>query len=185
MTKETSKTHARRLREGYFETIFVGAGLDVGCGDDPVTPDCLHWDKPQGDAQLLSGLPLTHFDWVTFSHCLEDLPDPRRALARWWQLLKPGGWLLVVVPDEDLYEQGFWPSRFNGDHRWTFTLHKSLSWSPVSLNLADLVAELPGHSVRWLRLCDYGYDYSGGVWDRTGGPAEAHIEALVRKKDEG
>ena len=76
---------------------------------------------------------------------------------------------------------GSWPSRFNPDHRWTFTVHKSRSWSPVSLNLAELVASLPGHQVRWLRTCDDGYDYGGGVWDRTGGPVEAHIEALVCK----
>lgn len=49
------------------------------------------------------------------------------------------------------------------------------------VNLADLVAALPGHRVLWLRTCDAGYDYSGGVWDRTAGPAEAHIEALVKK----
>jgi SAM-dependent methyltransferase len=181
MGQETSKAYARRLREGYFERLFRGCGIDVGCGEDPATPDCIHWDKPQGDAQELPGVAAASFDWVYSSHCLEDLPDPRRALARWWEVLRPGGTLLVVVPDEDLYEQGHWPSRFNGDHRWTFTIHKSRSWSPVSLNLAELVAALPGQQVLWLRTIDAGYDYAGGVWDRTSGAAEAHIEACARK----
>jgi SAM-dependent methyltransferase len=181
MGQETSKARPRRLQEGYFRTVFIGRGIDIGCGDDPVTSDCLHWDRQQGDAQTLPGVPGNAFDWVYSSHCLEHLPDPWRALLRWWELLRPGGQLLVVVPDEDLYEQGCWPSRFNPEHRWTFTLHKTHSWSPVSINLADLVATLPGHRVRWLRTCDYGYDYAGGVWDRTGGPAEAHLEALVQK----
>jgi hypothetical protein len=35
MTKETSEAYARRLHEGYFETIFVEADIDIGCGDDP------------------------------------------------------------------------------------------------------------------------------------------------------
>lgn len=181
MGKETSKAFSRRAAEGYFEQFLVGRGIDIGCGDDPVTADCFHWDREQGDAQYVAGIPLESFDWVYSSHCLEDLANPWAALLRWWELLRPGGHLLVVVPDEDLYEQGFWPSRFNPDHRWTFTVHKSRSWSPVSVNVTDLVAALPGHRVRWIRTCDDGYDYAGGVWDRTGGPAEAHIELLVQK----
>jgi len=143
--------------------------------------DCLQWDREHGDAQELPGVPAEQFDWVYSSHCLEHLPDPHAALRRWWEVLKPGGWLLLVVPDEDLYEQGCWPSGFNGEHQWSFTVHKSRSWSPKSLNLADLIAALPEHQVWSLRTCDQGYDYSGGAWDRTHGPAEAQIEALVRK----
>jgi ADP-heptose:LPS heptosyltransferase len=181
MGRETSKAFDRRRQEGYFTRFLTGRGIDIGCGDDPITPDCLAWDQAQGDAQTLPGLAPAQFDWVYSSHCLEDLPAPRSALRRWWEVLKPGGYLLVSVPDEDLYEQGQWPSRFNGDHRWTFTIHKSGSWSPRSLNLADLLAELPGHRIRSLRTCDAGYDPSGGVWDRTHGPAEAALEALVWK----
>lgn len=181
MGSETSKARARRLRSGYFHRYLCGKGIDIGCGDDPITPDCLHWDLAQGDAATLPGLKPAEFDWVYSSHCLEDLPDPAAALARWWEVLKPGGYLLVAVPDEDLYEQGGWPSRFNAGHRWTFTGHKSGSWSPVSRNLVDLVRELPAHELISLRRCDDGYDYDGGVWDRTHGPAEAGLEVLVRK----
>jgi SAM-dependent methyltransferase len=182
MPNETTKAQARRRREGYFETIFVGHGIDIGCGDDPVTPHCVRWDLPHGDAQALPGVPREMFDWVYSSHCLEHMVDPVQAIARWWEVLRLGGKLLIVVPDEDLYEQGCWPSCFNGDHKWTFTIHKSRSWSPVSINLTELVAILPGHKVRWFRVCDEGYDYSGGVWDRSSGPAEAHIEAFVEKQ---
>lgn len=181
MGKETSKAYARRMAEGYFQTVFQGRGIDIGCGDDPVTPECLHWDQAQGDAQTLIGLPLESFDWVYSSHCLEHLPDPTSAIQRWWDVLKPGGKLLVVAPDEDLYEQSVWPSRYNGDHKATFTIHKSESWSPASVNLIDLFTDLPHHKIIWVRTCDFGYDYSGGVWDRTGGMAEAHIEILVQK----
>lgn len=181
MARESSKALARRKREGYFERFLVGNGIDIGCGDDPVTPECLHWDKPQGDAQTLRGLENERFDWVYSSHCLEHLTDPWKSIARWWEVLRPGGHMLVVVPDEDLYEQGTWPSAFNPDHKWSFTIHKSKSWSPVSINLTDLVASLPLHRVLWLRVCDNGYDHSPGVWDRTGGAAEAHIELLLQK----
>jgi SAM-dependent methyltransferase len=181
MGNETSKARTRRLREGVFDRILIGRGMDIGCGDDPITPDCVRWDRDQGDAATLPGVAARSFDWVYSSHCLDDLPDPRAALRRWWEVLKPGGHLLLAVPDEDLYEQGLWPSRGNPDHRATFTIHKSRTWSPVGFNLADLLAELPNHQVLWIRTCDDGYDYSGGVWDRTHGPAEAGIEACVRK----
>lgn len=185
MGRETGKAYARRLRDGYFDRYLVGRGIDIGCGDDPVTPDCLRWDRPEGDAARLEGLAPESFDWVYSSHCLEDLPHPEAALRRWWEVLKPGGHLLLMVPDEDLYEQGGWPSRFNGDHRWTFTAHKTRSWSPVSRNLIDLVRELPDHELLWLRRCDDGYDPGGGVWDRTHGPAEAALEVMVRKVGPG
>lgn len=178
---ETSKAAPRRRAAHYFTRYFAGRGIDIGCGDDPLTPGCLRWDREQGDAQELPGLAPASFDWVYSSHCLEDLPDPSRALHRWWEVLRPGGHLCVVVPDEDLYEQGHWPSRFNGDHRWTFTLHKHTSWSPVSLNLLDLIAALPAHHLLLALTCDQGYDYRGGAWDRTHGPAEAAIEVVLRK----
>ncbi len=135
----------------------------------------------QGDGQELVGVEAYAFDWVYSSHCLEHLASPTRALSRWWEVLKPGGYLMVVVPDEDLYEQGCWPSRFNSGHRWTFSVSKESSWSPASLNVTELVAALPNRRVLWIRTIDDGYDYSGGIWDRTAGSAEANIEVLVQK----
>src|SRR5213075_2184625 len=80
------------------------------------------------------------------------------AIAGWWSLVKPGGVLFLIVPDEDLYEQGFWPSRFNPDHKRTFTIAKHKSWSPVSINLLDLVRKLPEAEVVDMRLQDDGYE---------------------------
>lgn len=68
--------------------------------------------------------------------------------------------MILLVPDEDLYEQGYWPSIFNNDHKFTFTLNKSESWSPVSLNMADLVITLENGEVIKLGVQDDNYDYS-------------------------
>lgn len=178
----TTAAYPRRLAAGYFERIFVGRGIDIGCGEDPVTPDCDRCDQALGhDAESLPHVPDAAYDWVYSSHCLEHLRHPLRALKEWWRILRPGGWLIVVVPDEDLYEQGLWPSRFNVDHKWTFAIGKTMSWSSMSLNLDDLVRMLPGAQVQWLeRFCD-NYDHSGGVWDRTLLGQEAHVEAVVLK----
>jgi SAM-dependent methyltransferase len=124
-----------------------------------VTPDCLQWDKINGDATLLTGLQSGAFDWVYSSHCLEHLADPTAALTRWWELVRSGGYLIVLVPDEDLYEQGIWPSSFNQEHKTTWTTWKAPgdSWSPVSRNLRDELQVLPGGELCSLRFLNAGY----------------------------
>lgn len=68
--------------------------------------------------------------------------------------------MVLVVPHEDLYEQGFWPSIFNSDHKVTFRLGFPQSWSPVSMDIAALVGELPNCRIISAVTQDDGYDYS-------------------------
>jgi SAM-dependent methyltransferase len=155
MADESSKT--RRLWGDLEASVLRGEGIDIGCGTDPVFPDVTQFDVAQGDANQVSRHVDRLFDFVYASHCLEHMVDPRLAIEEWWRLVKPGGVLFFIVPDEDLYEQGFWPSRFNADHKWTFTISKQASWSPVSINLFDLVRTLPGSEIVDIRLQDAGY----------------------------
>ena len=39
-------------------------------------------------------------DYLCSSHVLEHLPDPLAALHEWHRVLRPGGWLYLVVPDQ-------------------------------------------------------------------------------------
>ena len=77
--------------------------------------------------------------------------DPQAGLQNWFRAVRAGGYLVVTVPDEDLYEQGTFPSTFNRDHKWTFSILKVRSWSTRSLNVVDLVIEL-GASAELVRL---------------------------------
>jgi hypothetical protein len=86
--------------------------------------------------------------------------EPTKAILEWWKLVRVGGHLCFIVPDEDLYEQGVFPSRFNPDHKATFTISKQKSWSPVSINVLDLASSLPGSHLVRLILQDQGYDRS-------------------------
>ena len=138
--------------------LITGRVLDIGAGADPVTPQAVAFDQQHGDANHITAFPPESFDCVYSSHCLEHMHDPRASLANWWSLVKPGGHLFVIVPDEDLYEQGVFPSRFNHDHKSTFTIAKKRSWSPRSFNLLELCLALPGAQVRSVRLNDIGYD---------------------------
>lgn len=157
---ETSKRAAARAAEKWYDQYLVGTGIDIGCGDDPVTGTCGKWDLMDGDAELMAGLAPESFDWVYSSHCLEHVHHPEVALARWWELVKPGGYLIVMVPDEDLYEQGLWPPHFNTDHKSTWTAWKAQSWSAASRNLSTLIKDLPGGRLVSLKLYDTRYDYS-------------------------
>lgn len=181
----TRAAYPRRLMSGYYERYFAGRVLDLGCAHCPVTETCDRWDGifGHGDATWLEGVAAESYDCVYASHLLEHLEDPAAALRRWWELVRPGGYLFIVVPDEDLYEQGRWPSIFNVDHKWTFTLDRNSTWSPVSITLATWWPQvLLGATLELLARFDTGYIYDGKVWDRTLiDEAEAHVELILRK----
>lgn len=157
--QETSKTNEIRGQD-FLKKYLSGKVIDIGAGDDLVCPTAERFDKNEGNANYITKFRDSNtYDAVHSSHCLEHMWNPKNALEEWWQLIKPGGFLVLVVPDEDLYEQGFWPSRFNGDHKATFTTRKIESWSPVSHNLLDLVESLPGSELISIELQDSNYDY--------------------------
>lgn len=178
---EAAKIRTRLTCEGLWERIARGRGLDIGAGATPVAEGCDRWDLPEGDAQALEGVADESYDWVFSAHCLEHLRNPGAALHRWWAVLKPGGWLVVQVPDEDLYEHGIWPSVYNPDHKFTFTVSKARSWSPVSVSLASLIGALPDRKVWAIRTVDTGWGADKGDADQTLGTAEAGVEAIVQK----
>jgi SAM-dependent methyltransferase len=153
---ETTKT--KRLWNAFERSILTGKGIDIGCGPDPVTEDVTRFDVEHGDANYITQYVNDDFDFVYASHCLEHMHDPRKAILEWWKLVRPGGHLFFIVPDEDLYEQGVFPSRFNADHKATFTISKQKSWSPVSVNVLDLVSALPDGRLISVMLQDQGYD---------------------------
>lgn len=175
---ETSKTllfHGKRL-----EPYISGKGLDIGAGRDSVSEDVQVFDKEDGDAGRID--VEGPFDYVWSSHCLEHLENPRKALGLWWNLVAEGGYLVIIVPDEDLYEQGVWPSRYSQDHKHTFTVEKVVSWSPVSINLRPLLLELGG-TLELLEVQDDGYDYTLEDVDQTGmpDPRLAQIMAVIHR----
>lgn len=188
MGAETSKAQRRRVRDGdtWFR-ILRGQGIDVGSGTDPL-PGARPWDVSDGDGTLLAGVPDNSQDFVHSSHCLEHLADPLLALRHWLRVVKPGGFVVVLVPDEDMYEQGRWPSIFNSDHKHSFTVFKPpagphRSWSPASVNVLHLCAAVSATAelVRLERLI-WSFDASRPLEDQTLGSAECAIEWVLRKR---
>jgi SAM-dependent methyltransferase len=196
MAWEQSKAAKRRYYDGAFHhRYFVGHGIDVGGKPDPLgqyagifprMQSCRVWDKEDGDAQVMRGVADEQFDFLHSSHCLEHMVDPREALRNWVRIVKKGGFLILTVPDENLYEQGVWPSRFNRDHKWTFTIYKPSSWSPRSLNVLDLVTDLAGRAVaeRIVQHRDFFREaLAKQQVDQTGNTvAECSIEFILRRE---
>jgi SAM-dependent methyltransferase len=108
--------------------VSEGRGADLGCGPfklsvpnaigvDPggyegiENKPALEWLKDQSDASL---------DWVFSSHYLEHEPQHAAVLAQVNRVLKPGGSLLVYLPDKRLYKDANGNDP-NGDHvnHWT------------------------------------------------------------------
>jgi len=180
--REATKTRLLRGPD-YIDLYFRGSVLDIGCGPDLVVPHAQPFDVEHGDAnQIARYLPAESFDCVHSSHCLEHMFDARVAIEQWWSLVRPGGFLIVAVPEENLYEQGVWPPMFNPDHKATFRWNTPNTWSPVSWDLRELVLSLPDAELVDGAIQDAGYDYR--FQSKGGGPLRRVVRqiSLFRKR---
>jgi SAM-dependent methyltransferase len=192
--KECSKSIQRRLADSNFlRRYFIGVGIDIGGKPDPLSlyqelfpliKSVKTWDWEDGDAQFLAGVEDNSLDFVHSSHCLEHLIDPREGLRNWLRVVREGGHVVVTLPDEDLYEQGVFPSTFNADHKSTFTIFKGKSWSPRSFNLLDLIRDMgPVAEVVKIEQISSTYRFDLPRFDQTLTPiAECGIELIIRKR---
>lgn len=103
-----------------------GTGLDIGCGDWPLSWAIPVEKRHGGDAM---SLPEGEYDYVFSSHCLEHLVDPVKALKHWKSRLKYNGVLFLYLPHPDME---YWLPQNCEKH-----LH---SWSPEQM--AKLVSDL-------------------------------------------
>ena len=67
-------------------------------------PFHFHPAKPPGrqflrEAYALTGIAEASYDAVLSSHCLEHLANPLAALREWRRIVRPGGHLLLALPD--------------------------------------------------------------------------------------
>lgn len=99
-----------------------GVGVDVGSQGSPVVPWAINFDlpgeefhkynsnqPPKGPIQLhghADKLPFDHnsLDFVYSSHLIEDFQDWWPLLREWVRVLKPGGNLVILVPDKKLWD---------------------------------------------------------------------------------
>ena len=107
---ETDKARATLTKycEGY--------GLDLGFGGDKIIPSAIGVDLPKpytktgedpvqlgGDAADLYWFKDEVLDYIYSSHLLEDFEDTVPVLREWKRVLKKGGYLVLYLPDEQVY----------------------------------------------------------------------------------
>jgi SAM-dependent methyltransferase len=190
MPNETAKCYQKRLHNGDFDRYLKGHGIDIGCGPDPLKiPEgsVATWEKHQGDGQLLAGVANAMYDFVYSSHCLEHLRSVEISLENWVRVLKPGGYLYVVVPDFLLYEKLKWPPMFNQDHKHTFSIDLLRSkvgrdnHYHIGNNIEPLLQSL-GVVLEKSFLEDDLFDYNLGPVDQTLGSALSQLCFVGQKK---
>ena len=93
-----------------------GDGVDLGFGGDPIVPHAICMDMPStyanyednvqhlhGDARNLYWFADDSLDFLYSSHLLEDFEDTSKVLKEWLRVIKPGGLLILFLPDEQAY----------------------------------------------------------------------------------
>lgn len=158
---EARKSFSRWAQEGFLDRFLSGEHvLDIGYkgyGEDahPILPWAIgiDLDYPGYDGTRLP-FPDNSQDVVFNSHTLEHIPDYVSVLSDWFRVIRPGGFLITIVPHQYLYERREQlPSRWNADHRRFYT----------SASLLREIEEAIGpisFRVRHLEENDRGFNYS-------------------------
>jgi SAM-dependent methyltransferase len=191
MCQESSKAMARRMsgsEKPFWNSVFQGRGIDIGAGDDLIQVDgVIGFDVQDGDANKLHEyFPAGSFDYIHASQCLEHMHDPVAALKSWMDVLKVGGFAVITIPSWELYEGMVWPSRYNPDHKSTFSMWQKGSPAPNHVKFPEWLDKNFGeHKVEICRLVDTNYNYRMGTSvDQTfvkENAVEAFIEFVIKK----
>jgi len=159
--EELRKSFRRHLQTGFFARFLSGPKvLDIGykgyVGDaTPIFPHAVgvDFDYPNYDGKHLPFEDQSQ-DAVFSSHTLEHITDYRSTLAEWFRVIRIGGFLVIAVPHQFLYERKReLPSRWNGDHKRFYTSASLLTEIEEALDPWDF-------RVRYLEENDKDFDYT-------------------------
>ena len=193
MYENTKATFLRWSQNRLYHQVFKGEGLHINPGDDPLKAKNFPLVKSIKTKNLENfnlekdGLEdYREFDFVLFTHLVGFEQEPEKVLTHILKCVKSKGHLIFTVPDEDLYEQGQFPSIFNKGHKRSFSIHKEESWSGKQCNIIDVIDKIDEASCRKIELVDTNYNYSliGTGVDQTiqfVDGVEANIEVILRK----
>ena len=110
--RESAKTYASRMYSGFFRTYLSGAKvLDIGYrggfGEtEPIVPQAVGVDFGYPGYDGIS-LPFetNSQDAIYSSHCLEHMNNVQDVLLEWLRVLRIGGFMVITVPHQYLYER--------------------------------------------------------------------------------
>ena len=117
--KEMYRSETSKVRH-LVDKFCIGYGCDIGFGGDKIKKtNCVGIDyaspyaytgKDKVDIAcnvMTESIPVTDntFDYVYTSHLIEDFEDTTGALTEFIRILKSGGNLILVFPDQESYEK--------------------------------------------------------------------------------
>lgn len=176
---ESSRTYQEKLNNGFFDKYMKGNGLDIGYsgyvpGTEPILPTAIGVDTNYPGYNGIT-LPFANEsqDYVYNSHCLEHISDYKSVIRDWYRVTKVGGYIIMVVPHQFLYEKKQnLPSKWNGDHKRFYTPASILKEVEESL-------EPNSYRVRLLEDGDREFDYNIGPENHSNGQYE--ITLVIQK----
>lgn len=144
----------------------TGNGVDLGSSGDPVVPHAIQVDLPPDQYRIYNAtrpeapiqwrgsalsLPFKDgtLDFVHSSHLLEDFSNWTPVLAEWDRVLKPGGYMIIAVPDNMRFRAAV--GRGQGDN----LSHKHEAC------IGELPSAMPGYeTIRDGFVTDHPHEYS-------------------------
>lgn len=177
---ESRKSYADKIASGFFAKYMSGPNvMEVGYrgyeeGNLPIVPQAIGVDVGYpGYEGATFPFADASFDVIYSSHCFEHIPDWLGVLRDWYRLLKVGGYLVIVVPHQLLFERKrSLPSPINPDHKRFYTA-KSL------LGEIESAFQENSYRIRHLVENDKGFDYNIMPYQGTDGCYE--IELVIEK----
>lgn len=158
---ESRKSFLRWLEDGFYEKYLSGNNiLDIGFkgyieGATPITPSAIgiDLDYPGYNGRKLPFSDNSQ-DCVFNSHTLEHIDDYKNAIQDWFRVLKPNGFMIIVVPHWCLYERkSSLASVHNADHKRFYTACSLLKEIDEALDPFS-------YRIRHVEDNDRGFDYT-------------------------
>jgi SAM-dependent methyltransferase len=187
----------RRRRASWLSRLHrPGAVLEVGCGHGYMLAalrdlgwtvqgvelhessaaygrNTLHLPIAIGDLVGLR-LPAASFDMVVFWHSFEHLPDPAAALREAVRILKPGGLVVVAVPNASS-----WQARWAGPHWFHWEIPRHLfHFDPATLASVFRGAGLECALVSHANWEQNPFGWMQSVFNKLGFPANQFFAGL-------
>ncbi|SEE97543.1 hypothetical protein SAMN02787142_6053 [Burkholderia sp. WP9] len=191
---QSLKLALRRTQDpAFLHGYFSGVGLNMGAGRDsdfdyaglfPGIDQLIAWNVNERDVIHMDDAPADVFDFV-HSDCLGRFANPQQVLARWLELIKPGGYLILTLPADPRVEERISPILTDVDHERIFTLDRPDAAIAGSVNVLDLVNDASAVSSceRMCLLREFDENRQEESADRQPQAAAYAIEIVLRKRD--
>lgn len=136
----TKLAAARRIRDGH-TFYMIEPAIDVGCGKETVGKYYeIHMHAYNKMDQNITEVVDNSYACVHSAFWLQYMDDPYVALKNLIRISNK--YIVITIPDEEMYEHNKWPSKFNS--KWSFSCVKRFSFDirptlPKSISIYELL----------------------------------------------